>query len=186
METEIIQKVKSGNEAEFYTLYKLHRVEFIRWACFQYSISEDDAKDIYQEVFIIFYRNIQTGKLASFTSSVKTYLFGIGRHLILNHLKKSKRTVTLGNDELINGYENPIEMNYQKEHNKKIVEDNLNKLPEKDREILKLYYMEGLDMKTIAERMGYKNSDVAKKKKYEVFKKLATLVKSSMRSFMLL
>ena len=77
-------------------------------------------------------------------------------------------------------------MNYQKEHNKKIVEDNLNKLPEKDREILKLYYMEGLDMKTIAERMGYKNSDVAKKKKYEVFKKLATLVKSSMKLFMLL
>jgi RNA polymerase sigma factor (sigma-70 family) len=185
VETDIIQEFKSGNDPLFYELYKSQRNNFIRWACFQYSISEDDAKDIYQEMFIIFYRNIHSGKLRSLTCDVKTYLFGIGRHLILNHLKKSNRMVTLTNNELINGYENPIEMNHQKQHNKKIVEDNMNRLPEKDREILRLYYMEGLDMKTIAERLGYKNSDVAKKKKYEVFKKLSILVKSSMKSFML-
>ncbi len=183
MATDIIQEVKAGNETLFYSLYKQHRTEFIRWACFQHSIHEEDAKDICQEVFIIFYRNIHSGKLTNLTSDVKTYLFGIGRHLILNHLKKSNRTVTLSNIELINGYENPIEMIHQREHNKKVVEDNMNRLPEKDQVILRLYYMEGLDMKTIAKRMGYKNSDVAKKRKYEVFKKLSNLVKANMKSF---
>ena len=185
MQTDIIKEIKSGNEEVYYSLYKLHRSDFLRWAGFQYSISEDDAKDIYQNLFIIFYRNINDGKLTSLTSDVKTYLFGIGRHLLLNHLKKSNRMVTLSEDEMINGYTDPFEMTHHKDHNKKVVEEYLSKLPAKEQEILRLYYIDELDMKTIAKKMGYKNADVAKKKKYEVFKKLTALVKNNLKTFML-
>ena len=86
----------------------------------------------------------------------------------------------------MNGYENPFKMTHERDHNKKIVEEYLNKLPPKEQEILRLYYIDELDMKTIAKKMGYKNADVAKKKKYEVFKKLAVLVKNNLITFVLL
>lgn len=186
MPNNLINQLKSGNSDTFYSIYREYRMDFIRWADLKYSVCDDDAKDIYQDLFIIFYRNINEGKLIALTSDVKTYLFAIGSHLLLNHIKKSNRTVTLSNDELINGYDNPFEMTHQKEHNKQIVEQYLSKLPEKEQEILRLYYMEELDMKTIAQKMGYKNADVAKKKKYEVFKKLAMLVRSSLKTFMII
>jgi len=45
-----------------------------------------------------------------------------------------------------------------------------------------LYYMEEKDMRSIAEELGYKNADVAKKKKYEVFRKLCALVKPTLKT----
>jgi hypothetical protein len=39
-------------------------------------------------------------------------------------------------------------------------------------------------MKSIAKEMGYKNADVAKKKKYECFKKLAQMVKKNLMMVM--
>ena len=59
----------------------------------------------------------------------------------------------------------------EENHNKEMVRQHLSLLDEKSRRILELYYLEGKDMKTIAEEIGYKNADVAKKKKYEVMKK---------------
>jgi hypothetical protein len=41
-------------------------------------------------------------------------------------------------------------------------------------------------MKTIANELGYKNADVAKKRKYEVFKKLAGLAKNNLKSLLIL
>ena len=71
----------------------------------------------------------------------------------------------------------------EENHNKEMVRQHLSLLDEKSRRILELYYLEGKDMKTIAEEIGYKNADVAKKKKYEVMKKLASLVKDKLRMF---
>jgi hypothetical protein len=47
-----------------------------------------------------------------------------------------------------------------------------------------MYYIEEKDMKTIAAELGYKNADVAKKRKYEVFRKLAGLVKNNLQLFL--
>ncbi|MBK6986715.1 MAG: hypothetical protein IPH32_19140 [Bacteroidetes bacterium] len=46
-------------------------------------------------------------------------------------------------------------------------------------ESIELYYFKELDMKSIAEEMGYKNADAAKEK-YECFKKLAVMVKKNL------
>lgn len=167
-----------------FMIYRLHRHDFMTWARYKYGLNGEDAKDIYQDVILVFWKNLQTGKLTELNCEIKTYLFSIGKNLILNLKKKRSREVTLDEVHLINGSENHIEMNHKREHNKKLVEENLNKLPANERRILELYYMQQKDMKQIAIEMGYKNADVAKKKKYQVFKKLAALVKSNMRTFL--
>ena len=47
------------------------------------------------------------------------------------------------------------------------------------KEILEMYYEKGYDMESIASRIGYKNADVAKKKKYECLKSLEDRVAMS-------
>lgn len=180
-----IQQIKNGDEDAFHELYRLHRDSFLDWVSFSYSISKEDSKDIYQETFLILWRNIHEGRLTELSSSIKTYIYSVGKHLAINFIKKYGRTVTSEPVELINLSYHPFEMADDREHNRKLIEENLSKLAEKDRKILELYYMDGKDMKTIAKEMGYKNADVAKKKKYEVFKKLATIVKSGLKTIIL-
>ena len=73
-----------------------------------------------------------------------------------------------------------------RDHNRRMVEEHLSKLHEKERRILEMYYLEEKDMRTIANELGYKSADVAKKRKYEVFKKLAGIVKNNLKSILML
>ena len=184
--SDIIDRIKAGDEKSFYDLYRSYRDSFIQWATFSYNISKEDTKDIYQETFVILWINIHEDRLTHLTADIKTYIYSIGKHLIINFIKKKNRTVTFDPVELINLSYHPFEMIEDRDHNRRMVEEHLSKLNEKERRILEMYYIEEKDMKTIANELGYKNADVAKKRKYEVFKKLAGLAKNNLKSLLIL
>ena len=182
--SDIISRIKSGDEKSYFALYKTHREAFINWATFSYNISIEDTKDLYQETFLILWNNIREEKLTHLTADIKTYIFSIGKHLILNFIKKKSRSVTFEPSLLINESYKPFDMTHNDDHNRIMVEEHLSKLEPKERRILEMYYIEEKDMKTIASELGYKNADVAKKRKYEVFRKLAGLVKNNLQIFL--
>jgi len=180
----ILEKIKAGDHQPLYNLYDEYRDDFIRWALNNYPCNEEEAKDVFQEVIIRFYNNVINNSLLHLSCDIKTYLWAIGKYQLLNLTKNKKKTVTFSSDELIKDSETTDESMSKKEdenHNKEMVRQHLALLDEKSKKILVLYYLEGKDMKTIAEEMGYKNSDVAKKRKYEVMKKLASLVKDKLK-----
>lgn len=181
---DIIKAIFQGNSKPLYDLYRLYRNDFIRWGVNNYSCSESEAKDVFQEVIIRFYQNVVSGKLTVLSSDVKTYLWAIGKYQFLNLIKRNQRTVTFSSYPLINT-EEPADLSMEKteedKHNAELVKQHLSLLDEKSRRILEMYYLEGKDMNTIATEIGYKNADVAKKKKYEVMKKLALLLKGKLR-----
>jgi len=183
---DIIGQIREGNYEPYYRLYTTLRADFIIWVNQKYGIGEHDARDIYQELFVAFWHNIRDKRLVLLTCDVKTYLYSIGKHLSLNFIKKQSGPVTFPGSDVINSSENPLDLQYDREYYKKIISDQLHRLPEKDRKIIEYFYVDGLDMSSIAERLGYKNADVAKKKKYEVFKKLASMVKSGIKNYILL
>jgi RNA polymerase sigma-70 factor (ECF subfamily) len=84
----IIQQIKLGNEQPLIDLYKLYRNEFVVWSCKEFSANEEQAKDAFQEAILDFNDNIIRGYLTEFSSSVKTYLFQIGKHKVVNLIKK--------------------------------------------------------------------------------------------------
>ena len=182
----IIARIKSGDEKSFYDLYRTYRDSFVDWATFSYNITPEDTKDIYQETFVILWINIHEGRLTHLSVDIKTYIYSIGKHLIINFIKKKSRSVTFDPAELINLSYHPFEMTDERDHNRRMVEEHLSKLNEKERRILEMYYLEEKDMRTIANELGYKNADVAKKRKYEVFKKLAGIVKNNLQSILML
>ncbi len=186
MKSDLIARIKAGDEKSFYELYRSYRDPFVDWATFSYNITPEDTKDIYQETFVILWINIHEGRLTHLSVDIKTYIYSIGKHLIINFIKKKSRSVTFDIVELINLSYRPFEMTDERDHNRRMVEEHLSKLNEKERRILEMYYLEEKDMRTIANELGYKNADVAKKRKYEVFKKLAGIVKNNLQSILML
>lgn len=180
---DYIKEIKNGNENVLLELYKLYRNEFLNWSLINYKINKEDGKDIFQDTVIAFYNNVKSGALTHLTSDVKTYLFAIGKFKIINFLKKQQRSVTFSDFDLLK-VEEPINNEMlDKEENefiKDTVKKYLNEQCEDCKKVLELYYFKDLDMKTIALEMGYKNADVAKKKKYECFKKLAEMVRKNL------
>ena len=141
-------------------------------------MSKEEAKDHFQEALIGLYKNVKTGRVDTLEASIKTYLFTIGKNIILNALKRKEieakvyGSMTIENDNVIND-------RYEREGIVNLIKRLYLAIGSPCKEILEMYYEKGFDMESIANRIGYKNSDVAKKKKYECLKALEERIKIS-------
>lgn len=165
----IIEAVKAGSEKILFQIYETYRNEFVGWATHHHQVSEEEAKDIFQESVIALYKNVKKGKLDTMEASIKTYLFGIGKNIMLNAIKR-KGIETKALEEFTESNDNGISEHYEKEHLINFVKRLYQAMGSPCKEILEMFYEKGFDMESIAVRIGYKNADVAKKKKYECLK----------------
>ena len=85
--SELLTLIRSGDRQFLRKLYEEHRDAFGVWVARSYKCDDDMIADIYQQAFTTLYLNVKEGKLTSLTSSLKTYLFAIGRNLIRDHFK---------------------------------------------------------------------------------------------------
>jgi len=173
---------KKENHKFIVDIYARFRNQFIVWAVRNYSCTEEEAKDVFQDVVIDFYDIIIHEKLSELTSDLKTYLFALGKYKLLNLIKKNHLISNFSEFEFIKHHKsnsNSIDMEHDEQYNKELVKKYLNQLTDDDRKVLELYYIKGYDMESIAREMNLNNSNAAKKKKFDSLKKLAKLVKKS-------
>jgi RNA polymerase sigma-70 factor (ECF subfamily) len=165
-----ILAIRNGDEKILTEIYKSFRDEFIRWANRHYQCQEEVAKDVYQMSIVIFYENIMSGKLVELKSSVKTYLFAIGKNKILE-IGVSDRKVERMEENFI--YE-PIENVPEEEREEVFValEKALNELGEPCKTLLELYYFKNYSIEQIAHYMKYKGNDSTKTQKYKCLTRL--------------
>lgn len=175
----IIEAIKAGSEKILFNVYETYRNDFVSWAIHNHQVSGEEAKDVFQESVIALYKNVKTDKLESLEVSIKTYLFGIGKNIILNAIKR--RNIEEKVFENFNvKIENGIHEHYEHEHLVNLVKRLYRSMGSPCKEILEMFYEKGFDMESIASRIGFKNSDVAKKKKYECLSHLENRI-SKMR-----
>lgn len=145
------------------------------------ALSSDDAEDIYQEACIALYQNIQSGKLTELTSSLSTYFTSI----CLNKGKKlvDRRPDTISFDGAIENTEGDEYSTAQIEmilglgdgispEQRSTMRDIVQDLPSPCEEILWSYYGDGLQMKEIADLIGFNGPDSVKSKKSQCMSKL--------------
>ena len=111
-DSSIIDLIRNGGQPALGKVYATYRSEFITWMTRAYPISEDDCKDIYQVTILIFYDNVRSGKLTEMASSIKTYLFGIGKNLAREHMRKAKRITSIDQKEWLR--EHLVEANQER------------------------------------------------------------------------
>jgi RNA polymerase sigma factor (sigma-70 family) len=126
--------------------------------------------DIYQETLLDFHRNVLDRKFDGHKSSIKSYIFGIAKNKIRNFLKRnSKKHEELRENDF------PVEESDIDQTKLNVIIMSLERMGERCKNILTMFYYYNFDMETIALRMGLASSNVAKKTKYECLRKLKEL-----------
>ena len=169
---EIIQKIRAGGQTELAMIYEEFRGEFLQWISKEYHCSSDDSKDIYQLTILIFHDNIKQGKLEHLVSSVKTYLFGIGKNIAKENLRKEKRFVPMSQEKWLK--ENLIDepSSAIEESSFARAKSALEKLGQPCQRLVELFYYEKKSMPEITLALNYKNPETAKNQKCKCMARL--------------
>ncbi len=170
-----LQKGRESEKEYLASLYKANRDSFINWAKFNFSLNDDEVKDIYQDTIIGFYKNLVAGKVDELNYSTKTYLFAIGKNLILNRIKRNKRLESTDNEFDEIAHPNPIDFNDIKEEAKKFIDKKISDLGEPCRSIIRLYYYHGYSLEAIRREVKSKNPNVVKAQKARCMKALKSV-----------
>lgn len=170
----VIARIRNGDEQPITEIYRAYRNDFIYWAVRNYGILEETARDVYQMAVVILYENIRSGKLTQLQSSLKTYLFGIGKNKIMEELAAQRKAQTLQNN--FRHEPLPGDTAEEKEELFKILEVAMQELGEPCRTVLDMYYYKNYGIDQIAEALNYKGNDSAKTQKYKCLTRLKKIV----------
>jgi RNA polymerase sigma factor (sigma-70 family) len=181
MEKEHIKTLIVSNPKKISSLYNEHRASFFGFGK-KYGLDYDDLSDIYQEAFIALRKHALKGKLNAVKSSLKTYLFGIGKFMIYDTLKVQKKTSEY--EPAVHLAHDAIEaISFEVEHEELTIEQsllrtNFIKLGKKCQEVLTLFYSRGLSIDEIVGFTDYTNGSVVRSQKSRCIKTLRGMIKS--------
>ena len=176
----VLENIKNGDRAQLAIIYREYRSEFIAWITSHFQCSRDEARDVYQVSIIALYENIVNEKLQTLSSSIKTYLFAIGKNKFLEYRKADNRFDFISEG---NGYEVEDVKSWEKEEKENrivLAERCLEKLGDPCKSLLELYYFHGMTMEEIATRLNYKNPNTSKNLKYKCLMRLRNLFEKEM------
>ncbi|CAL2077304.1 sigma-70 family RNA polymerase sigma factor [Tenacibaculum sp. 190524A05c] len=172
----IQEELRNGNKDSLKQVYVSYRADFLKYA-FTYKISEEDALDIYHDTIIAFNKSFTRNKLVLEKSSLKTYLFGIGKNKIYNHFKKAKKVV-LVKDQEEDGYESVSVEDNEPTVEQLALSKALEKISKSCRTLLRLFYYRNLDIEEILKLTDYKDANTISSHKSRCMKKLKELVRN--------
>ena len=168
----VIEKIRNGDTTQLEIIYKSHKFEFISWLTNKFNCSEEEARDVYQFAVMTLYENIKSERLSELSSSIKTYLFAIGKHKILEEKKASVKFIPKLDAQIADLPEVGKWDDEMYEESLQLVESCLEKLGEPCKSLLELYYYHSMSMEEIADRMNYKNRFTSKNLKYKCINRL--------------
>lgn len=179
---QIIARIRSGGQSDLGWIYEKYRSEFLHWIGREFNCSSDDSKDIYQLTILIFYDNIKSGKLQHLVSSIKTYLFAVGKNVARDNVRKGRRNTSIDKQQRL--------MEFLADETDEKPEENLFLLAKKAlsdlgqpcQRLVELFYYERKSMEEISLELHYKNADTAKNQKCKCMAKLRSLFEKEMNT----
>ncbi len=171
-EKSLIHKIKDNGESEIEAIYRNYRGEFRSWALRNFNCTDEDIQDIYQQVIIILYENVLSGKLTHLNSQIKTYLFAIGKNKFYELMRAQKKHDTIPDFEISDRPDDLMREYEEKEELLQMVEQSLSQLGDPCKRILEKFYYHQKSNHEIAGEMDYKNSDTVKNLKYKCLQRL--------------
>jgi RNA polymerase sigma-70 factor (ECF subfamily) len=146
----LIEKINRGDEKAFETLF--HR--YYKSLCvFASAFVKDDnvAEEVIQDLFVKLWEDKHRVKI---DTSVKNYLLRSTKNKCINYLKHNQIKNRYAQHILSDSGQNFFEENYVEIDLLKKIEESINSLPEKRKEIFRLSREEGLKYREIAEKLN--------------------------------
>ena len=170
-DNEKIEAIYRRDELLIGRIYSLYRDEFIHFLRKMIKNDDDYLQDIYSEAFCKLCDKIYSKTLnaSTLTSSLKTYLFGIGKFMMLEHRRKLKSGALIILAEIPDLEDDDTDLMIE---NEKIVATALDQLGEPCHSLLVKKYWECMSGEEIAVELNYKNADSVKTQRYRCMDKL--------------
>ena len=163
----LVERINAGDERAFAILYQRYRQWVMDMAC-RITGRVDDALDVLQETFSYVFRKFPGFVL---TASMTTFLYPVVKNLSIAARKKRTRQAQLGDDAGRSDPVAPEGVDYEagREELKAVLAD----LPEGQREVLLMRFVDGMSLLEIAEALAVPEGTV----KSRLHNALATLRK---------
>ena len=180
-DNQILESIKRGEPKVLEKLYDDIRQPFLVWASQLYQCETEDAVEIYQKAYTILYMNVRNGKLTSLTSSVKTYLFSIGKNLFREKFRnKHKRLVNIDDVSNTTSFNAEVDAHvldaYESTHQKELVRKLLAEIGDPCSTLLELMFIKGYSAEAVVREMNYSDERVVRKRKSLCLKKMREMV----------
>ncbi|HSZ24567.1 MAG TPA: sigma-70 family RNA polymerase sigma factor [Cytophagaceae bacterium] len=137
--------------------------------------NEDEAKDIFQDAVIIFYKKIKLEQIQE-DINVTAYICLVAKNLWINRAKRLNKTTELPGEDFLQTEEEDFLKNMITEEKKVTIRNLLSEIGEECQKLLKYSVYDNLSMKEICTKMGYSSENVAKTYNYRCKQKLIQLV----------
>ncbi len=148
---EVARRVQEGEPECFGILMERYEPKMMRYLT-RFTRNREDVRDIAQEVFIKVYRNIQS---FDWEQRFSPWIYRIAHNEAINNIKKKVREpMQFFDPEML--FPHPVaeespQNDAERAELKKILEECMEDLDEKYKEVLELRYFEDMDYKDIAE-----------------------------------
>lgn len=150
-----------------------------------YSVSDADLDDIYQEASVALYMNIREGKLSALTSSLGTYFMKVCINQTRKFLGKNNKAIPLIDEHILSnsnavrddkidelyGFCMDTEEEDRKIHMELLVNKIIASMTDTCRNILHGYYWDDFSTSTIADMFNFSDANSVKAQKYKCVKK---------------
>ena len=171
---ELINSFLDGDESSFNRLVYKYQ-EKIYWHARRMSGNHMDADEIMQEVLLVIYNKLNTFK---FESSVYSWIYRITATRSINYIKKRelKKLFSLNSLIGISSNQNLIELNLDEDEKMKMIEEKLQSLPPKQRQVFILRSFDDLSYEEISNITG-KTVGALKANYFHALNKLKEMLK---------
>lgn len=179
-EQAIIHQLRMGEGSAISNVYK-DNYQLIEQFVLNNNGIKADAKDLYQEVFMIFIEKLKEDSF-SLTCLISTYLYSVARFQWLKKLKKRKSgkvVALLDNAEYLENIPDgtdEIDLEEQTSKNEQIAMHALEQLGNPCKKLLQYFYFHKRTMENIAKEMNYKSGKAARNQKYKCMERLRKAV----------
>lgn len=179
----LLQRIRQDADSALRDVYKEYREPFLSWSISYFNLDEATASDVFQEVVIAFYKNVVSRKLLTLDASLKTYLFSIGKYILLKRHRdmRKEKTSLLGDFTVLNLKDWDLDTSELEE--KSLAEERvisaLESLGEKCRELLKMFYFKSASHQEIVNKLGYNSLEVSRSMKRKCIKSLKKIMERS-------
>lgn len=157
------------NDSDFLGLLYKSQFPKLRSYVMANNGDEDQAKDVFQEAFVIAWENIKKGIfIPKSNSEVNGYIYRVAKNKWLDYVRsavyKKSETLEIQHDKM-------EEEREDKERELQLIENGLKSLGDKCRDILKRFYYQKESMANIADAFGW-TEQTARNNKYRCIQQL--------------
>lgn len=168
---EIVKNLLAEGQRSNLTLTYLYKSTFptVQKMVSKYGGVDDDAKDIFQETILAFYKMVKNGKFRK-ESSINTILYAIARNLWYRKVKKLRPT-----EDLDTHMQSMEDLSFEANENILFIRNLIHQLGDDCRKIVTKYYYEKWSIEAIQEEFKLGSIQAAKNKKYRCMQTLIKL-----------